>query len=65
LRNADGAEGIEQRVGGWRSGPAGLEVGGKGQTTDDRRQVAEDRKKSEVRGQKAKSIEHERLKISD
>ena len=22
-------EGIEQRVGGWRSGPAGLEVGGK------------------------------------
>ena len=24
-------DGIEQRVGGWRSGPVGLEVGGRGQ----------------------------------
>ena len=35
------------------------------QTTDDRRQRTERNQKSEVGGQKAKSIEHERLKISD
>ena len=35
-------------VGGWRSGPAGLEVGGKDQRTDDRGRRAERNQKSEV-----------------
>jgi len=33
---------MEQTVGGWRSGPSGLEVGGKIQTTEDGRQTTEE-----------------------
>ncbi len=46
---------IVEGVGGWRSGPPGLEVGGKGQTTEGRRQRTERNQKSEVGGRRQRT----------